>query len=160
MEKLLINITQNFQALKLSFSSVIAIAGGFVVSFLGGMDKMLITLITMMVIDYATGVIKAIFKKELSSSTGFKGILKKMLILLMVGLSVTLQNVLPIDVPLREITVLFFIANEGISILENVSKIIPMPKKLSSVLYKIQQDAENLAENAEESVDEKDSDSI
>ncbi len=149
MDKFILNIIGNFQTIKLSVSSIVAVAGGFAVSFLGGMDKMLMTLITMMVIDYATGVIKAILKKKLSSSAGFTGILKKMLILLMVGFSVTLQNVLPAGVPLREITVLFFIANEGISILENVSQIIPLPKKLSCVLYKIQQEAETLGENAE-----------
>lgn len=160
MEKFLINVSRNFQSVKLSVSSVVAVAGGFASSFLGGMDKMLISLITMMVIDYVTGIIKAIYKKELSSSVGFKGILKKLLMLLMVGLSVTLQNVLPSGVPLREITVLFFVANEGISVLENASQIIPLPKKLTSVLQKIQKEAEHSGEDTEALVNDNSSDSI
>lgn len=146
MGKVFLSIVNNFQTVKMSFVSVLATVGGFVASFLGGVDKLLMTLITMIVIDYITGVIRAIFQKKVSSAVGFKGIMKKMLTLLMVGLSVTLQNVLPSGIPLREITMLFFIANEGFSILENTADIIPLPEKLRSVLSQIQQktDSENI----------------
>lgn len=139
MDKLIMNFTQNPQLFKFSLTSLIAAAGGYVTSFLGGIDKLLITLITMIVIDYVTGVIRAIYRKQVSSAVGFKGIMKKFLMLLIVGLSVTLQNILPTGVPLREITILFFIANEGFSILENTSELIPLPEKIRSVLSQIKQ---------------------
>lgn len=145
MDKFIMNITENPQLFKFSLSSLIAAAGGYVSSFLGGIDKLLITLITMIVIDYVTGVIRAIYKKQISSAVGFKGIMKKILMLLIVGLSVTLQNILPAGVPLREITILFFIANEGFSILENASELIPLPEKIRSVLAQIQQKSANSA---------------
>lgn len=132
----------SFSLQKLTLTSVIAGVGGFVAWFLGGWDQLIITHITLMVIDYITGVAKAIYQKKLSSSVGFKGILKKILALLVVGLAVTLQNVLPEAVPLREITVLFFIANEGFSILENADGLIPLPQKLRSVLAQLQKSTE------------------
>ena len=139
MNKLIVYVAENFTAIKISFSSVIAAVGGFIAGFLGGIDSLLITLVTLIVIDYITGVARAIYKKELSSSTGFKGIIRKVLMLLMVGLSVALQNVMPHGVPLREVTVFFFIANEGFSILENTAGLIPLPEKLRSVLSQIQE---------------------
>lgn len=151
MNRFLLVISENYSAAKLSVSSVFAAAGGFVVKALGGIDPMLTTLISLIILDYVTGIIRAVYKKELSSSVGFRGIMKKGLILIMVGLSVSLQNVLPQGIPLREITVLFFIANEGISILENAAGIIPLPKKLSSVLALIEKKSEDLsADTADE----------
>ncbi len=133
--------------IKTLVSMVVAGVGGFISSFLGGFDKLLITLITLIVIDYITGVVRAIYQKKLSSSVGFKGIIKKVLTLLIVGLSVSLQNILPEGLPLREITILFFIANEGFSILENAAGVIPLPDKLRDVLAQIQNKSENLSEN-------------
>ncbi len=139
MQKFLLFAGENYSLLRVSVSSVVAAAGGFVAGFLGGMDSLLYTLVTLIVIDYITGVVRAVYNKELSSAVGFRGIMKKMLILLVVALSVSLQNVMPQSIPLREITVLFFVANEGISVLENASGIIPLPRKLRSVLAQIQE---------------------
>lgn len=135
---------------KITLASVVAGIGGFAVWFLGGWDELIITHITLMVLDYITGVAKAIYQKKLSSSVGFKGIIKKVLILLIVGLAVTLQNVLPEGIPLREITVLFFIANEGLSILENADGLIPLPKKLRSVLVQLQNTPEKESQDTKE----------
>ena len=145
----MMNITENPQVLKISLSSVIAAAGGFLASFFGGIDKLMVTLITMIVIDYVTGVIRAVYKKQVSSTVGFKGIMKKLLMLMMVGLSVTLQNILPAGVPLREITILFFVANEGFSVLENASELIPLPEKIRTVLAQIQQKSADSAKEKE-----------
>lgn len=158
MDKILLLITENSSTVKFSISTVVATIGGFAASFLGGIDKLLISLVTMIVIDYVSGVVKAIYLKKLSSAVGFKGIMKKILILLMVGLSVTLQNVMPQGIPLREITVLFFIANEGFSIIENASEVIPLPKKLSSVLAQIKKTSEDLSE-LDETTEKNDSES-
>lgn len=149
MNKLIISFAENLPAIKLSLSSAVAAVGGFIAGFLGGIDSLLITLVTLIVVDYITGVVRAIYKKELSSAVGFRGILRKVLMLLMVGLSVTLQNVLPQGIPLREITVFFFIANEGFSILENAAGLIPLPEKLKSVLSQIQKKSDEKSETEE-----------
>ena len=130
-------------ALKISVSSVIGAVGGFAVWFLGGIDTLLITLVTFIALDYVTGVIRAVYEKKLSSSVGYRGIIKKVLMLIMVGVSVSLQNILPQGVPLREMTVMFFIANEGFSVLENAAGVIPLPAKLKSVLAQIQKKSED-----------------
>lgn len=156
ISELFASVIGNLSLPKLTLASVIAGIGGFAVWFLGGWDTLIITQITLMVIDYITGVAKAVYQKKLSSSVGFKGIIKKILILLVVGLSVTLQNILPEGVPLREVTVLFFIANEGFSILENADGLIPLPKKLRSILAQIQNEAENKGDSDTEINDSED----
>jgi len=143
LSKLFVSFLSGLSLQKITFASVIAGVGGFAAWFLGGWDTLIICYITLMVIDYLTGVAKAIYQKKLSSKTGFRGILKKLLAICVIGLSVSLQNILPEAVPLREVTVLFFIANEGFSILENADGLIPLPEKLRSVLYQIQDKAQN-----------------
>lgn len=126
-------------AAKFTFSAVLATVFGYVAGFLGGFDSLLITLVILIAVDYVTGVIGAIYEKKLSSSVGYKGIIKKVLMILVVGVAVTLQRILPEGLPLREITILFFIANEGLSILENAAKVIPLPQKLKSVLLQLKE---------------------
>ena len=142
LSKLFVSFLSGLSLQKITFASVIAGIGGFAAWFLGGWDTLIICYITLMVIDYLTGVAKAIYQKKLSSKTGFKGILKKLLAICIIGLSVSLQNILPEAVPLREVTVLFFIANEGFSILENADGLIPLPRKLRNVLCQIQDNAQ------------------
>lgn len=154
ISKIIAFFTGSLSLPKITLASVLAAVGGFVAWFLGGWDELIITHITLMVLDYITGVAKAIYQKKLSSSVGFKGIIKKILALIIVGLSVTLQNVLPEGIPLREITVLFFIANEGFSILENADGLIPLPKKLRSVLLQLQKTSEEEAETTQEETKE------
>lgn len=137
--------------LRISLSSVIAAAGGLCSAFFGGIDRLMITLITVVVIDYITGLIKAVFEKKLSSSVGFRGILKKILMFLIVGLTVSLEGIMSESFPLREMTVLFFVANEGISVLENTASFIPLPKKLRSVLAQLEIGEEEESQNGEES---------
>ena len=119
----------------------ISIAAGFIgggfAKVLGGFDALTYALITLMVLDYITGIIKSVFNKSLSSNIGYKGILKKILILCMVCLSVVLQSILPDILPIREITIMFFLCNEGLSILENSAEIVPFPKKLKEVLLQL-----------------------
>ena len=139
--------------MRLSFSAVFGAVGGFVAAFLGGIDQLLITLLTFIALDYITGVIKAISDKKLSSAVGFRGILKKMLILIMVGLAVALGRIMPQSLPLREMTVLFFISNEGFSILENTAGFIPLPQKLVSILEQLQSESKENDSKTEEQKD-------
>lgn len=105
--------------------------------FLGEFDSMMVTLLIFMVIDYISGVINALLKKELSSNTGFKGICKKAYILLIVGCINLLGNSMGIN-ELRYIVISFYIANEGISLIENASAIgVPIPEKIIDVLEQL-----------------------
>lgn len=122
---------------------ILGIVGGVISSFLGGWDNLIIALITMIVLDYVTGVIKAVYTKHLSSEIGYKGIVKKLLMLVIVALAVCISRVLPDGIMIREITIFFFIANEGVSILENAAEIIPLPKQLKSILLQIRNKSED-----------------
>lgn len=111
--------------------------GGLAVSFLGGLDKIVIALLIFMILDYVTGILKAIYNKQLSSEIGFKGIVKKVLILIIVGVAVILENNLGVPA-IREIVIMFFAINEAISLLENASQMgLPLPDKLTSVLLQL-----------------------
>lgn len=105
--------------------------------FLGGFDIMLITLLIFMVIDYITGIMCAVINKTLSSEIGFRGIFKKLLIILLVGLVNLLGKSINIE-GLRYIAISFYIANEGLSIIENASIIgVPIPEKIKDILEQL-----------------------
>ena len=119
-------------------SVLISLIGGTLSYWLGGWDMLLKTIVFLAVVDYITGVIKGIYTKQLSSETGFKGLLKKITILIIVALSNVLQQVTGDNVAIREIVIMFYIANEGISVLENVAVIYPrMPQKLKDILLQL-----------------------
>ncbi len=113
--------------------------GGWLGYVLGGMDGLLIALVVFITIDYITGIICAIIDKKLSSEVGFKGIFKKVLILMLVGIA----NVIDVHVvgtgsALRGATVCFYLSNEGLSILENTVHLgLPVPEKLKEVLSQL-----------------------
>ena len=122
-----------------------AVIGGWLGYFLGGCDGLLYALIAFVVIDYLTGVMCAINDKTLSSEVGFKGICRKVLIFLLVGIA----NILDIHVigtgsVLRTAVIFFYISNEGVSLLENASHLgLPVPKKIKAVLEQLHDRAEN-----------------
>ena len=119
-------------------STVIGIVGGFLAAIFGQWDSILWALLVIMVLDYLTGIIKAIYTKTMSSEIGFKGLLKKITILIIVALSNVLQQITGDNVAIREIVIMFYIANEGISVLENVAVIYPrMPQKLKDILLQL-----------------------
>ena len=125
-------------ALKAVISSVL----GSVAYWLGGLDQLLAALMTLVVLDYASGLIAAWHNKELSSRIGFQGIAKKIMTMAVVVLAYTVQGVA--GIPLREITIMFFIVNEALSVLENAAEIgLPIPEKLKSVLKQLKGDTEN-----------------
>lgn len=119
-------------------STVIGIVGGFFVAIFGQWDSILWALLVIMVLDCLTGVIKAIYTKTMSSEIGFKGLLKKITILIIVALSNVLQQITGDNVAIREIVIMFYVANDGISVLENVAVIYPqMPKAIKDILLQI-----------------------
>ena len=124
---------------------VFAAVGGWLGYFLGGCDGLLIALVVFAVVDYITGVMCAINDKKLSSEVGFRGIAKKALIFLLVGMA----NVLDVQVigsgcVLRTAVVFFYISNEGVSLVENAAHLgLPVPEKLKDVLAQLHGRAED-----------------
>ena len=118
-------------------SIVGGIVGGFFCKLLGGWDTILSALVALVILDYITGVLKAIVTKTLSSTVGFKGLIKKVVIFIVVATAVVIQSVVGEAVPLREIVIVFFLCNEGISLLENASEFVPVPEKLKETLIQL-----------------------
>lgn len=118
---------------------VLATVGGWLGYFLGGCDGLLYALIAFAVIDYLTGLMCAISDKTLSSSTGFKGICKKVLMFLLVGIGHILdEKVIGAGSALRTVVIFFYISNEGISLMENACHIgLPVPAKLKAILEQL-----------------------
>ncbi len=116
--------------------------GGFAGCFLGGLDGFLYALLIFVVMDYLTGIMVAIIQKKLSSEVGFKGIFKKILIFAMVGVAQVIDTqIVGIGSVLRTAVIFFYLSNEGISILENVTLIgLPVPEKLKAALEQIKED--------------------
>ena len=103
----------------------------------GGIDKLFTTLLILMAFDYITGVMCAIIKKSLSSKTGFKGIFRKLCILIIIALSNLGADAIGIPA-LRSAAIGFYIANESISILENAGELgVPYPKWLKDALIQL-----------------------
>ena len=113
--------------------------GGWLGYFLGGMDGLMIALIVMMTLDYVSGVMCAIIDKKLSSAVGFKGICKKVFILMLVGVAHIIDlHVVGTGSALRGAVICFYMSNEGLSLLENAAHIgLPIPDKLRDILTQL-----------------------
>lgn len=124
---------------------VFTAVGGWLGYFLGGCDGLLYALIAFVTIDYITGVMCAINDKALSSEVGFKGICRKVLIFLLVGIANILDlNVIGTGSVLRTAVMFFYISNEGVSLLENASHLgLPVPQKIKAVLEQLHDRAED-----------------
>lgn len=108
--------------------------------FLGGWDMALEILLWMIVLDYLTGVFKAIFNKKLNSEVGIRGVIKKVGYLIIVAVAVMLDRIIGDTGAIRNIVIFFFVANEGISLVENwVAMGLPMPQVIIDTLEQIKQ---------------------
>ena len=118
---------------------VIAAIGGWLGYFLGGYDGFLYALIMFVVLDYITGLMCAILDKKLSSEIGFRGIFKKVLIFVMVGVGNLMDSKIIGDGSvLRTAIIFFYCSNEGVSLLENASRVgLPVPEKLKAILVQL-----------------------
>ena len=119
--------------------AAVAAIGGYLGYFVGGVDGLMTALLIFMVLDYITGLMCAIADKKLSSAVGFRGICKKVLILMLVGVA----NVVDIHIvgtgsALRSAVICFYLSNEGLSLLENAAHIgLPIPDKMKDVLAQL-----------------------
>lgn len=117
------------------FNTVIAFLGTTIIYLFGGVDVAMTCLLIAIVIDYISGLIKAYECKVLSSKIGFRGILKKVGILLVVMLAVLIDRVAGETGAIRTLVIYYFVANEGLSIVENLAEAgIPVPKSLKKAL--------------------------
>ena len=134
-----------------SIQLVFAAIGGWLGWFLGGCDGLMIALIIFVVTDYITGVMSATVDKKLSSAVGFKGICRKVLIFILVGIA----NVIDINIlgqvgVLRTAVIFFYISNEGLSLIENAAHLgLPIPGKLKEVLEQLHNRDEKDADKEE-----------
>lgn len=136
-----------WNTIQLIFTAV----GGWLGYFLGGCDGLLYALIAFVVIDYITGVMCAIIDRKLSSAVGFKGIFRKVLIFLLVGIANIIDvQVIGTGAVLRTAVIFFYISNEGVSLLENAGHLgLPIPEKIKTVLGQLHDRAENGKEGNE-----------
>ena len=113
------------------------------VYLVGGFDIAIQSLLIVIVIDYLTGIASAIYNKELSSKIGFKGIIKKFCYLLVVALSVVIDKLLGQSGLIRSLVIYFFVANDGLSIIENMAEMnVKLPQKLIDALEQIKKKGE------------------
>lgn len=113
--------------------------GGWFGYFLGGWDGFLYALLAFVIIDYITGLMCAVLEKRLSSEVGFRGIFKKVLIFSLVGVGHIIDKYLiGSGDAIRTAVIFFYTSNEGISLLENATKIgLPVPEKLKGILAQL-----------------------
>jgi len=124
-------------------SDILSVILTTTVYLLGGFDIALQSLIIVIIIDYLTGIASAIYNKELSSKIGFQGIIKKFCYLLVVALSVVIDNLLGQSGLIRSLVIYFFVANDGLSIIENMAEMnVKLPQKLIDSLEQIRKKGE------------------
>lgn len=124
-----------WNTLQLAFTVV----GGWLGYFLGGCDGLILALLLFVVTDYITGVMCAAVDKKLSSSVGFKGIFRKVLIFMLVGIANIIDfQVIKQGSVIRTAVIFFYLSNEGLSLIENAAHLgLPVPEKLKSVLEQL-----------------------
>ena len=125
-----------------------AAIGGIAAYIWGGWDPLIIVLVAMVSIDYITGVINAGLQHGLSSQVGFKGLLKKIVIFMIVAVGTLIDRIIPAtNAAVRTAVCMYYIANEGLSILENAAEMgLPLPSALKKVLGQIRREDESAAD--------------
>ena len=127
-------------------SIIIGVIGGVFSYWLGGWDILLKTIVVLTVLDYITGWIKGYHLKKLSSEIGFNGLLKKIVMFIVIAAAFEIQELIGGTVPLREVVIMFYIANEGLSLLENAAIFVPVPDAVKNVLLQLRDKDNNDSE--------------
>ena len=127
--------------MKETVNIIIAAFNTTVVYLFGGFDVAMQCLLTLIVLDYITGIIKAYINKDLSSSIGFKGIVKKVSVLILVALAVLVDKITGETGAIRTLVIYYFVANEGLSIIENLGQAgLPIPKAIKDALLALKKE--------------------
>ena len=123
------------KSMKEVLQSILAVISTGLIYLLGGLDIALTCLLVAIILDYVSGMLKAFITKQVSSKIGFKGILKKVSILLVVMLAVLIDRVTGETGAIRTLVVYYFVANEGLSVLENLGQAgVPIPQSIKKAL--------------------------
>ena len=124
--------------LQLIFTAI----GGYIGYFLGGFDGLIYALVAFVAIDYITGLMAAVIEKRLSSDIGFRGIFKKVLIFILVGIGHIIDfHLIEKGSAVRTAVIFFYLSNEGLSIMENAAKVgLPIPEKLKTVFTELKRE--------------------
>lgn len=126
---------------KTNFDTLVGVCGGIVTYLLGGWDIAMITLAVFMVLDYITGMIASWITKKWNSETGAIGLVKKCTIILLIVLGVFLDRLMGDTYIFRNVIAMFYIANEGLSVIENCGHIgLPIPKRLLNAFEQLRED--------------------
>ena len=121
--------------------SILGAIGSLLLYLFGEIDTPLIILVIFMAMDYLTGIYRAGIKKELSSETGLRGFIKKLFLLLIVSMGVLLDTLTNASGVIRNFIIFYYLANEGLSILENLGETgIKFPKKLREMLKQLEKE--------------------
>ena len=117
----------------------VAITGTVVTFLFGGWDIALNSLIVLMAVDYATGLMKGYIKKDLSSATSAKGLFKKIIIMLILIMAVALDRMVGTGEHMfRTLVCFFYISNECLSIIENATELgVPVPQQIQDALEQL-----------------------
>ena len=127
-----------------TIKTIVAVVGGFLGYYLGGVNTLLTALVTLMVLDYISGVVAAWFEKKLNSAIGFKGIIRKVMMLVLVAVAVQIDIVAGTNGITRLAVICFMLANEGLSILENLTRMdIDIPPIIKDALQALKKKGEN-----------------
>jgi len=119
---------------------LVTLVGGLLTSLLGGWDMALKVLVLFVVLDYATGLVAAYGEQNLNSRVGFRGIAKKILLFVPIAVAYWLDMLLGQEV-LRSLAIFFYIANEGLSMMENLGRAgVPFPEQIQTVLEQLKGD--------------------
>lgn len=130
--------------MKVIFNEVTSCLLTTFIFLLGGIDIALISFLLMMTFDYLTGVISGLYNKKLSSKIGFKGILKKFAMIIVVAMCVIIDKLLGETGLIRTFILYYFVANEGISIIENLAEMnIKLPEKILNALEQLKERGDN-----------------
>lgn len=131
-----------FKAIWATIQTGLAGVGAVIGAFLGGLDGLVYALIAFVVVDYITGVLAAIAERRVSSAIGFRGISRKILIFTLIGLAHLLDtHLIGIGGALRTATVVFYLSNEGISLIENATRLgLPVPDQMRRALELVTRD--------------------
>lgn len=124
--------------MKIALNNILSVILTSFIYLLGGVDIALQCLLIMIILDYISGIASAIYNKNLDSKIGLKGILKKFMYLIIVCVSVIIDKIVGNTGAVRTLVIYFFVANDGLSIIENMGKMgIPLPKKLIDTLNQL-----------------------
>ena len=123
------------EIMKEIYNGIVATLLTAFVYLVGGLDVAMIALLVAIVLDYVSGIIKAYVTKQLSSQTGFRGIVKKVAVLMIVMLAVLVDRVTGETGAIRTLVIYYFVANEGLSIIENLGQAgVPIPQSIKKAL--------------------------